>query len=135
MKFIILQIGIFLCLLFPLKSFSQTTLSPENLSKISFVYGESWVANNPDIVVELNRLLENRISFLNEPLTSDEKYPNITSIPLFNKNNPAVSQTNFENLNLETFNPLTYHFDFFTDRTQVFRLGGSSYIMIVQPSR
>jgi hypothetical protein len=135
MKILLLQLGVFLCLVFPFKLSAQTTISPENLSKITFVYGESWVQDNPDIVIALNNLLENRISIVNENLSSDEKFPNITTLPLFNKLNPSVSPTNFETFVVEDFNPLTYHFDFFTNKTQVFRLGGSSYIMIVQPSR
>ena len=118
--------GIFLCLIFPINLSAQTTISPENLSKITFVYGESWVQDNPDIVIALNNLLENRISIVNENLSSDEKFPNITTLPLFNKLNPSVSPTNFETFVVEDFNPLTYHFDFFTNKTQVFRLGGSS---------
>ena len=106
-----LLLGALLCLIFPIKLIAQTTISPENLNKITFVYGESWVQDNPDIVVALDQLLENRISFVNENLSSDEKFPNITSLPLFNKLNPSVSPTNFETFVVEDFNPLTYHFD------------------------
>lgn len=84
MKILLLQLGVFLCLVFPFKLSAQTIISPENLSKITFVYGESWVQDNPDIVIALNNLLENRISIVNENLSSDEKFPNITSLPLFN---------------------------------------------------
>lgn len=135
MNKLLLFLGILLSFILPLNSTSQTPISSENLSKIIHVYGETWVQDNPSTVIELNRLLEERISFVLEPLSSDEKYPNITSLPLFNKLNPSVLPTNFETFSEETFNPLTYWFDFFTNRTQVFRLGGSSYIMIVQPSR
>jgi hypothetical protein len=74
--------------------------------KILDVYGRQFLDNNPELVPVFRDFLTNRVEYKIENLTSDEKYPKLSSFGLRNKNNPSLSRDfSFDN---NTFNPLKY---------------------------
>lgn len=101
--------------------------------RVSEVYGGDYALQNPSLVEALGKLLNERIAFMNTAAGADEKYPALSSYPLMNKNNPSLEGADFEDFDLQTFNPLVYHFEFFSDKTQVMRIDNTNYIMIVNP--
>ncbi|WP_343636438.1 hypothetical protein [Fluviicola sp.] len=133
-----LKKALFFVLLFgAFQGYSQTIsmqLSDAQIqSRVSEVYGNDYTAQNPSLVEAFGKLLNERISFMNTPAGADEKYPALSSYPLMNKNNPSLEGTDFEDFDLQSFNPLVYHFEFFSDKTQVMRIDNTNYIMIVNP--
>ncbi len=118
-------------------SFGQTVtqqLNPEQIAyRISYVYGNDFVLNNPTLVASFEKLMTQRIEYKITPQTDDEKFPLLSSFPLMNKHNQDMTPVNAETFSLESFNPLTYNFGFFNDRAMIIRIDGTDYLMIVNP--
>lgn len=117
--------------------FSQNTtlqLSPEEISdRISTVYGADFVLNNPTLVTALGKVLNERIEFEYIQQEETEKFPLLSSVPINTKVNPNLQGIYYTSFNLSSFNPLMYNLEFFSDRTQIFRIDGTGYLMIVKP--
>lgn len=134
----LLKIGVFsILLLRGFQGYSQTISlqlsDAQILSRATVVYGNDFLTQNPSLIISLGELLTERITFMQTPQNTDEKYPALSSYPLMNKINPAVHGVEFEDFDLQAFNPLVYKFDFFSDKTQVMRIDNTDYIMIVNP--
>ncbi|WP_343747489.1 hypothetical protein [Fluviicola sp.] len=118
-------------------SFGQTVsqqLNPEEIAnRIAYVHGSDFVTNNPTLVTALGKVMTDRIEYQLAPPDENEKYPLLSSMPLLTKMNPGVHGADFQNFDLNTFNPLVYNLEFFSDKTQVFRIDNTNYIMIVKP--
>lgn len=104
-----------------------------HLLAIKSVYGETWVADNPEAVSVLQDCFLHRMSYVIEPLQPTDKYPLLSSFPLMNKNNPAIVAMDYSQFNPLTFTPITYCLPFFSDQTQVIRVDGTDYIIIIEP--
>jgi hypothetical protein len=100
---------------------------------IAEVYGEGFVNNNPTLVDAFKVLLNDRISFQQIPVSEEDKYPLLTGYNLNNKWNSALPNFIPGNFNVQDFNPLRYGFDFFSGNTQIIRVDGTDYVMIVLP--
>jgi hypothetical protein len=134
----LLKIGVFsILLLRGFQGYSQTVslqLSDSQiLSRATSVYGSDFLAQNPSLIISLGQLLTERITFMQTPQNADEKYPALSSYPLMNKINSGLHGADFEDFDLQSFNPLAYGFEFFSDKTQVMRIDNTNYIMIVNP--
>lgn len=134
----LLKIGVFsILLLRGFQGYSQTISlqlsDAQILSRVTAVYGNDFLAQNPSLIPSLGELLTERITFTLTPQNADEKYPALSSYPLMNKINPALHGADFEDFDLQAFNPLAYKFDFFSDRTLVMRIDNTDYLMIVNP--
>lgn len=118
-------------------SYGQTVtqqLTPEEIAnRVAHVHGGDYVMNNPTLVSAWGTVMTDRIEYRVVLQGQLEKYPLLSSVPLMNKSNPAVQGADFGNFNVNTFNPLTYNLDFFSDRTFVYRIDNTAYIMIVKP--
>lgn len=121
-------------------AFSQNESSPAQLANVSSylpeitaVYGETWVAENPDAVNALGDCFTTRMRYLIEPLNQNDKYPLLSSFPVMNKLNPAITAIDYSQFSPDTFNPITYNLPFFSDQTQVIRVDGTSYIIVIDP--
>lgn len=88
---------------------------------------------NPDLLAVLNQLLDKRVHLVEEPLTSEDKFPKLSSYQLMNKNNPAITGINFEQFVPASFNPLHYNLPFFMDKTFVVRIDGTNYVLVIDP--
>lgn len=115
----------------------ESSLQLANVSayipEITSVYGETWVSENPDAVVALGDCFTNRMKYLVEPLEENDKYPLLSSFPLMNKFNPAITAIDYGQFNPSTFMPLTYNLPFFSDQTEVIRVDGTDYIIVIDP--
>jgi hypothetical protein len=103
------------------------------LPAITSVYGDTWVSNNQEAVAALENCFSNRMHYLIEPLTGNDKYPLLSSYPLMNKYNPAIVAVDYTHFDPLTFSPITYCLPFFSDRTQVIRVDGTNYIIVIDP--
>lgn len=138
MKLTFCRVALALILLqFSTFSYGQTItqqLTPEQIaSRVAFVYGNDFVSSYPALVTTYGKLMTDRIEYQFSVQDDTEKFPLLSSFSLITKNNPAVAPVNPETFSLETFNPLTYDFGFFRDRTLVVRIDGTNYLMIVKP--
>jgi hypothetical protein len=111
----------------------QTAILRPYLPAITSVYGNTWVFNNPEAVAALENCFTNRMKYLIEPLTGNDKYPLLSSFPLMNRNNPTIVAINYSQFNPETFIPITYNLPFFSDQKQVVRVDGTDYIIVIEP--
>lgn len=132
-------IACLLCAVFFNCAWTQDQTSPHladvhpHLSAITSVYGETWVSNNPEAVSALEACFSNRMKYLLEPLTENDKYPLLSSFPLMNKNNPAIEAINYSAFNPATFIPITYNLPFFSNQQQVIRVDGTDYLILIDP--
>ena len=119
------------------QGFSQTISlqlsDAQVLNRVTEVYGHDFVTQNPSLLESMGELLNERITLATSVQSADEKYPVLSSYPLVNKLNPSIQGADFENFDLQEFNPLVYHFEFFSDKIQVMRIDNTNYIMIVNP--
>jgi hypothetical protein len=120
-------------------AFGQDQLAPQladqhpHLPAITSVYGNEWVSNNPEAVTALEYCFSNRMRYLTELLTPNDKYPLLSSFPLMNKNNPSIVAIDYSQFDPHTFSPITYNLPFFSDQTQVIRVDGTDYILVIDP--
>jgi hypothetical protein len=126
------------CTLFCSHAFCQEQVQSDlvtdfHLSAIRSVYGDAWVADNPEAVSVLKDCFLERMKYVNEPLTATDKYPLLSSFPLMNKNNPAIVEIDYSQFDPLTFTPIIYCLPFFSDQTQVIRVDGTDYIIIIEP--
>lgn len=132
------HILIIACTLLFSRAFSQVQVQSDlvtdiHLSAIKSVYGDAWVADNPEAVSVLKDCFLKRMRYANEPLTAHDKYPLLSSFPLMNKNNPSIVEIDYSQFDPLTFTPIVYCLPFFSDRTQVIRVDGTDYIIIIEP--
>ena len=106
-------------------------LTPE--AEIVNVFGSDWVNRNRAMVDVLINCRMTRISLVQKELETDEKFPVLSSYPLLNRFNPGVEAVDASTFNVNTFNPFTYHLDFMSDKTQVIRIDGTGYLLIIDP--
>lgn len=112
----------------------QATAETQEHQYIAAIYGEEWMNNNPEVVKELKVYILERVAYLQEPLTADDKYPLLSSFPLMNKNNPEIVAIDYAAFDPNTFNPLSYSLPFFSPLTNVIRVDNTDYIIVIQPA-
>lgn len=103
------------------------------LPAITSVYGDAWVSTNPEAVSALEDCFTNRMSYLIEPLSANDKYPLLSSFPLMNRYNPTIVAINYSQFDPATFIPITYNLPFFSNQKQVIRVDGTHYIIVIDP--
>lgn len=102
-------------------------------NRLDNVYGSDFLLQNPELPAVYAKIINERIDYIVTEVTTDEKYPLLSSVPLMTKLNPEIQGANFSNFNLSEFNPLAYYIDYFSDRTQVYRIDNTDYIMVIKP--
>lgn len=115
------------------QNITQQLTQEEIANRVAYVHGSDFVMNNPTLVTALGKLMTDRIEYRVTSQDQNEKYPLLSSMPLASKTNAAIQGANFQNFNVNTFNPLVYNLEFFSDKTQVFRIDNTDYILIVKP--
>lgn len=112
---------------------TQQLTSEEISNRVAYVHGNDFVINNPTLVAAFGKVMTDRIEYRTAEQAESEKYPLLSSFPLMTKVNPTI-QVDFANFNVNTFNPLVYNLEFFSNQTQVFRIDNTSYIMVIHPN-
>jgi hypothetical protein len=104
--------------------------------KIQEVYGnmtEQIAQNEPDRIIALNDLLDNRIKIVKSPVVGEDKYTKLSTVPLLNKYNPNLKRD--EQFDPENFNALKYNMNFFTTQTQIYRVDNTDFIIVIEKQR
>ncbi|WP_294677124.1 hypothetical protein [uncultured Fluviicola sp.] len=118
-------------------SYGQTVTQQLTLEQVTGrlndVYGSNFLLQNPELPAVYAKIINERIDYIVTAATTDEKYALLSSVPLMTKLNPEIQGANFLNFNLNEFNPLAYYIDYFSDRTQVYRVDNTDYIMVIKP--
>jgi hypothetical protein len=122
-------------ILFSQVSQSQNLISPITLHeielKIEEVYGRSFIENNTTLVQFFNKLLKERITYITQERTSDEKYIKLSSLSILNKNNSNLRRDSQFIAN--EFNPLKYNMNFYSKTTEVYRFDNSDILIVIAP--
>jgi len=109
-----------------------TAQSASTDQKITEIYGTQFFNNKPELHQQFVRLLEERVEYKHEPISTDEKYPTVTQAGLNNKyNSNLTGQINSFSPN--TFNPLRYRLNFFDKKKNVYRIDGTDYLLVINP--
>ncbi len=110
--------------------------SSTSLTKIKEVYGDYYekiVLNDPARTQILTNLLENRIEFLQTPITPDEKYEKLSKFSLFNKYNSTLERDS--EFIPETFNVLKYNLSFYLKYDKIIRFDNSDWLIIIRSNK
>jgi hypothetical protein len=122
-------------ILFSQVSQSQNLTTPITLHeielKIEEVYGRSFIENNTTLVQFFNKLLKERITYITQERTSDEKYIKLSSLSILNKNNSNLRPDSQFIAN--EFNPLKYNMNFYSKITEVYRFDNSDILIFIAP--
>ena len=112
---------------------SNTASAQQVNAKIQEVYGDKTqeiAQNDPERIKVLNDLLDNRIKIVESPIVGTDKYTKLSTVPLQNKYNPAITRDlTFDPNN---FNPLKYSMNFFTSEVQIYRVDNTDYLIVIQ---
>jgi len=112
---------------------TQQLTAEEIANRVAYVHGNDFVLNNPTLVTALGKVMTDRIEYRAVEQDQTEKFPMLSTMPLLSKANPTIQGADFANFTLETFNPLVYNLDFFSDKMVVYRIDNTNYIMVVKP--
>lgn len=111
-------------------SYTQEALDPRILE----VYGQEarqLQLKNPGWAEGMQKLLTERIHYVESIQTDGEKYPKLSEFELLNHNNPDLKRD--ETFDPAAFNPLKYNLSFFSGNTMVYRIDGTSYLLVIEP--
>jgi hypothetical protein len=96
-------------------------------------YFSNFKSVDPERILFFKNVIQNRLSVVYEKNSSQDKYPKLSMIPLFNKyNNDIKRDTDFDP---STFNVLKYKISFFSNEPQVIRIDNSDYLLVVAPNK
>jgi len=112
----------------------NNTIAQQVNSKIQEVYGDitqQIVQNEPERIIALNDLLDNRIKIVVSPVVGEDKYTKLSSVELLNKYNPNLKRD--EGFDPNNFNALKYNMNFFNSQALVYRVDNTDYIIVIKP--
>jgi hypothetical protein len=101
--------------------------------RIREVYGtecEQIFKNDPERLIQLNDLLQNRVSIIISPNSFKDKYPKLSSVGLLNKYNPNLKRDAF--FDASTFNVLKYDLNFFSNASFFYRIDNTDYLIVIK---
>jgi hypothetical protein len=113
---------------------SSVSLAQQIDPKIQEVYGDKMqevMQNDPERIKSYNDLLNNRLKVLEIPVNEKETYPKLSAMGLLNKYNPNIKRD--ASFDINTFNPLKYDLNFFSTKTEVYRVDNTDYLIVIQP--
>ena len=112
----------------------NNTIAQQVNSKIQEVYGDKTqqiMKNEPERIIALNDLLDNRIKIVVSPVVGEDKYTKLSSVELLNKYNPNLKRD--EGFDPNNFNALKYNMNFFNSQAVVYRVDNTDYIIVIKP--
>ena len=109
-------------------------LNAQDIDKrISEVYGnqtEQIFKNDPERLIKLNDLLENRVSIITSQKSGNDKYPKLSSVALLNKYNPDLRRDDV--FDASTFNVLKYDLNFFSNDSFIYVIDNTDYLIVIK---
>ncbi len=124
-----------LCFISQAQTVTQQLTDEEVANRLNYVYGNDFILQNQELITAYGQVMNNRIEYVVTPHTTDEKFPLLSTVPLLTKLNPMVQGANFAAFNVDEFNPLVYNMEYFSDRTLVYRIDNTDYLMVVKSIR
>ena len=112
----------------------NNTIAQQVNSKIQEVYGDKTqqiMKNEPERIIALNDLLDNRIKIVVSPVVGEDKYTKLSSVELLNKYNLNLKRD--EGFDPNNFNALKYNMNFFNSQAVVYRVDNTDYIIVIKP--
>ena len=112
----------------------NNTIAQQVNSKIQEVYGDKTqqiMKNEPERIIALNDLLDNRIKIVVSPVVGEDKYTKLSSVELLNKHNLNLKRD--EGFDPNNFNALKYNMNFFNSQALVYRVDNTDYIIVIKP--
>lgn len=113
-----------------IENLNAATVDP----RISEVFGnqlQALVLNVPNRLKDLNDILTKRVKIEDMKAEKDEKYPKLSSVPLYTTNNPDLKRDTVVDEN--TFNPLKYEFRFHARTTVIYRIDNTDKVIVIYP--
>jgi hypothetical protein len=121
-------------LIFLFTSTITIKLNAQEIDKrIVEVYGnhlEHILKNDPERLIKLNDLLENRVSIITSQKSGNDKYPKLSSVALLNKYNPDLIRDDV--FDASTFNVLKYDLNFFTNTSSIYRIDNTDFLIVIK---
>lgn len=116
-------------LFFFISSYGQEKHRPNKQMINSFIT-EVYGTINPQsqLYKNLDNLLTNRVTFVQQKEEKDEKFEKLKTIPLFNKYNASLQRD--VAFTPSTFNILKYNLEFYAQYTKVYRFN-SNWLLII----
>lgn len=93
---------------------------------------EKLVLTDPQNLKDLNDILNKRYEIIELKYEMDEKYLNLSNIPLFNKYNSNLTRDTYP-FDTNTFNILKYDLNFFEPYDMVYRIYQTNYAIVIHP--
>lgn len=114
-------------------TFSQITAKSNSKLEHDFiveVFGNT-ISVDSQHYKNLQKLLQERVLFIQEPFQENEKFPKISQTTLLNKyNSELVKDLSFDENN---FNILKYDLNLFSPNTKVYRFDNSDWLIVINP--
>lgn len=88
---------------------------------------------DPQRITFFKNVVQNRVSLLKENNTTNDKYPKLSSIVLFDKYNSNIKHEAV--FDASTFNVIKYKINFFSNETQVIRIDNTDYLLVISPNK
>lgn len=101
--------------------------------RIREVYGnecEQIFKNDPECLIKLNDLLQNRVSIITSQKPINDKYPKLSSVGLLNKYNPDLTRDDV--FDSSTFNVLKYDLNFFSNDNFIYIIDNTDYLIVIK---
>jgi hypothetical protein len=121
----------------PLAVYGDNLDSPLTQKERGFIlevygdYAQKYVFDNPQRLKDLKNLLRNRVVIeKNEQLRKKKDVVKLSSMPLFNSYVPDLTRDS--NFNPNSFNPLKYNLEFFSNEAKLYVVDGSDYIILIK---
>lgn len=116
-------------------SFSQANYSESQIRGfIEEVYAsqsEDLVFQNPERHKVISMFFSNINIELRNDIDINKKFDNYLDLPLNNKYNPQLQKDSM--FSIESFNPLKYKVPMFPQKSKIYRLGNTQYLLIINP--
>lgn len=96
-------------------------------------YGEKaneLVFEEPSRLKTIKNIYQNSIVVVESAYKFKKNVSELSTVPLLKRYNSSVSRTSFFP---ETFNPLKFRFDFYSNEKQFFHVDGTNYYIIIKP--
>lgn len=106
-----------------------------NTEKIAAIFPADQFASKVELQSFYKRLLDERIQIEYLPLSNEDKFPLLSTVPLNNKYNSSIKSLSEEDFDSATFNVLAYQLPFFDTGSYVhiYRIDRSDYILKILP--
>ena len=103
----------------------------EKIQEVYASFAHEYVFSKPYHLNYLTDIIVNRVKVFESPILSEDKYPKLSQVPLLNKYNPSLSYDAV--FDPSTFNPIKYNFNFSTNKTVIYRVDNTNYIIEIKP--